>query len=144
MIYLTFCLPHENKKMSLSHVDIQFTYSLFLLSVTYVFSSQRWYECSVRESICWSSLPTPDGCGHGHVSLSQLQHASRILSCSCSPSPGSSAAAGRILSAASAVKLQLTADLRWIHTSDISAASCVFIWLTLCKCLCVNEVIALG
>ncbi len=89
-----------------------FPYLLLVLSVTSVFSSQQWYEHSVHEPSRWSSLPTPGGSDHGHVRLSQLQHASCVLPCGRSPSPGSSSAAGGILSAASAVKLRLTADLR--------------------------------
>lgn len=99
--------------------ESQFPHLLLALSDTSALSSQQRHECSVHEPSCWSSLRTPDGRGHGHVDLSQLQHASRIISCGCSISPGSSsAAAGSILSAASAVKLQLTAALRWIDTID--------------------------
>lgn len=72
-------------------------------------SPQHRYEHSVHEPSCWRSLPTPSGCGHGHVGLSQqLQHASGVLSRIGSSPTGSSspsAAAAGVLSAAAALKL---------------------------------------
>lgn len=72
-------------------------------------SPQHRYEHSVHEPSCRRSLPTPSGCGHGHVGVSQqLQHASGVLSRVGSSPTGSSspsAAATGVLSAAAALKL---------------------------------------
>lgn len=77
---------------------------------TALLSSQQRCEHSIHEPSSRSSLRSSGRSGRGHVDLSQLQHAPSILSHGCPPSPGSpgAAAAGGVLSAAAAVKLQLS------------------------------------
>lgn len=84
--------------------------SIFTALLFFSFPQQR-CERSIHEPSCWSSLRTSGRSGRGYVDLSQLQHGPCFLSYGCSPSAGSSAAAaaaGSVLSAASAVKAQLS------------------------------------